>query len=141
MRKVNFFTQSINHHIFDAFQFFHTCLRYEIRICDISEVINTKCRHGELVVHHRNRFYFNLPNPEWFFIYHVNIHLRYTGITECCESVVIILTDNVFRSLVTVDVDLAIFDPVKSPNIVQSPDMVFVFMCQQQSGHVLYTRP
>ncbi len=119
-------------------RFLHAYLRYEIRIRDISEIINTECRHGELVVHHRNRFYFNLPNPEWFFIYHVNIHLRYTGITECCESVVIILTDNVFRSLVTVDVDLAILTQLKA-RISSNPPIWSLCSCVSSKAVTSFT--
>ena len=135
---MDFFTQSINDHVFDTLQFFHACLRYEIRICDISEVINTECRDRKFVVHYRDGFYFNIINPEWNFIYHMDIHFRNTGITEFRESIIIILADNVFSPLITIDVNFSIFDPIKSSNIVQSPDMIFMFMRQQQGCHVFY---
>ena len=71
--------------------------------------------------------------------------LRHAAVFVLREGVVEILAHALQRPRSGVDVDLVdgrrVIDEIEGPDVVQSPDMVFVFMCQQQSGHVLYTRP
>ena len=92
-------------------------------------------------MHDRERDNFYIVHIKRTIIDDMHAHIGDTRILNGHESVIVILMDGITGSLIAIDINISSFYPIKSSYIIQSPGMIFVFMCQKNGPHVLYVCP